>query len=272
MASANNDQPKRDRFKPGSRVQKVWEKFLDEGSQAAFDYGLTLDLKPNTLRSWMKGIFNGKDPLRAEARPVNTEGNTLGKRRCHASYWPERLGVLLEQGPQSSVVRWDNGMTSDANIPNRLCIMEDTGEPLPVERRERTDVARNGNTDDDLQRKGAKKDRPLNDAKQHPQDDLAPSTTNEDEEDTDMAKKAKAAKKAKKAATGNARGPRVKYEDGHKIKVVGENGRREGSRYHTGYENLKKAGTVGAFRKKHPDDATELLGAAVKDGYIKISA
>jgi hypothetical protein len=42
------------RYKPGSRVQKVWEKFETDGPEAAVTFGLTLDLKPGTLREWMR--------------------------------------------------------------------------------------------------------------------------------------------------------------------------------------------------------------------------
>lgn len=88
-----------------------------------------------------------------------------------------------------------------------------------------------------------------------------------------MAKRAKksAKKAAKKAAASSAR---TKIEDSAKIKVLGEHKRREGSRYYGGFEAMKKASTVGAFRKARAKegDATELLRAATNDGYIRISA
>jgi hypothetical protein len=85
------------------------------------------------------------------------------------------------------------------------------------------------------------------------------------------AKKGKKVAKAAKSGEAKVARPRTSYDDGSKIKVIGEHSRREGSRYHTGYENLRKAATVGAFRKKHPDDANELLRNAAKDGYIEIA-
>lgn len=85
-----------------------------------------------------------------------------------------------------------------------------------------------------------------------------------------MAKKSNARKSSTKSASSNARN-RMKFEDTAKIKVVGEHTRREGSRYFGGFEAMKKISTVAGFRKKRPDDAQELLRAAVKDGYIKVA-
>jgi hypothetical protein len=91
-----------------------------------------------------------------------------------------------------------------------------------------------------------------------------------------MATKTKGKRKTKtstrrdlKAATNGAR-KRVKYEDTQKIKVVAEHNRRKGSRYYAGYELMKTVGSVGNFRKKRPDDASELLLNAQKDGYAKV--
>jgi hypothetical protein len=75
---------------------------------------------------------------------------------------------------------------------------------------------------------------------------------------------------AKAAKTGNSV-RRLLFDDGQKIKVIGEHNRREGSRFHSGYEDLKKSPNIAAFRKKHPKDHQELLRSAVKDGFIKIA-
>jgi hypothetical protein len=84
--------------------------------------------------------------------------------------------------------------------------------------------------------------------------------------------KKSARKSSPKTAKVNAqKRVRIVFEDGQKIKVVGEHNRREGSRYFGGYESLKKSPTIAAFRKRQPDDAQELLRAALKDGYIKVA-
>lgn len=85
-------------------------------------------------------------------------------------------------------------------------------------------------------------------------------------------KKSKTRKTASKASSSNAR-KRVSWEDNAKIKIVGEHNRREGSRYFGGFEAMKKASTVGAFRKARAKtkDAQELLRAAQADGYVKVA-
>jgi hypothetical protein len=86
-------------------------------------------------------------------------------------------------------------------------------------------------------------------------------------------KKATAAKgtKAKsataKAATSGAKA-RNKIDEAAKITVVGEHKRREGSRFHTGYELLRKAGTVGNFFKK--GGSRDVLTAAVKEKFARV--
>lgn len=86
-------------------------------------------------------------------------------------------------------------------------------------------------------------------------------------------KKSKSARKSSsKSSAANSR-KRVVWEDNAKIKVVGEHSRREGSRYFGGFEAMKKANTVGAFRKARAKtgDAQELLRAALADGYVKVA-
>jgi hypothetical protein len=84
----------------------------------------------------------------------------------------------------------------------------------------------------------------------------------------------KTSKTTKKVAT--KRSPRTILADNAKIKIVGDHNRRKDSRYGGGYEQMKKARTVGAFkalRKKLKfNDGPELLRAAKKDEYIKLSA
>ncbi len=96
------------------------------------------------------------------------------------------------------------------------------------------------------------------------------------------AKKAKAAKGAKtkaRRATGKkasaASRERLGLKDEMKIKIVGKNTFREGGRYHTALEQLKKYSTVGAFRQKFKpvksEKAGDVLRVAVSTGYAKIA-
>lgn len=83
------------------------------------------------------------------------------------------------------------------------------------------------------------------------------------------AAKGAAKKGAVKAASkaGVATG-RTKFTDDQAITVKGEHSRREGSRYHGQYEQMKKAKTVGAFVKAGGERS--VLNAAVAEGYAAV--
>ena len=71
--------------------------------------------------------------------------------------------------------------------------------------------------------------------------------------------------------TATKRSPRLTLDDNAKIKVIGEHNRRADSRFGKGYALLPKVRTVGAFKAKRPDDAQELLRAAIAEKYIAVS-
>src|SRR5215469_14428892 len=108
-------------FKAGSAISKVYETLKEKGGEVAFKLGVSLGKKEGTVRNWIR-VFAKElgEGLSAEVkakvaappkekRPINTEGNTIGKTRVFLSYWPELTGVVITAGPQQSVVRWDNG-------------------------------------------------------------------------------------------------------------------------------------------------------------------
>jgi len=130
-------------------VAQVWAKFQSDGAEAAFAFGLTLDLKVGTLKEWMR--FMAKDmgqevpaTIRKAKAPAGStaakEGKPAklpklskaeraayipaanGKRRIFAAYYPERFGTLVHEGPETSQIRWDNGETADQYLPNRFVV------------------------------------------------------------------------------------------------------------------------------------------------------
>ncbi len=107
--------PSTNPYKPGSRINKVWAARAKDGAEKAFEYGLTLGLKENTLRSWLRtwdrdaGI--GPKP-RAERTPRASfkRGITSTLPRVRVSWWPGDECVLVLEGPDQSMVKW---ITSD---------------------------------------------------------------------------------------------------------------------------------------------------------------
>lgn len=57
-----------------------------------------------------------------------------GKRRVYAEYWPERLGVVASEGPEYSLVNWDDGTTADRCVLNRLLVTVRPRERLKITR------------------------------------------------------------------------------------------------------------------------------------------
>ena len=92
-----------------------------------------------------------------------------------------------------------------------------------------------------------------------------------DEQRAELEAKAKTFKTAKSTKIKTAR---AAYDDTATIKVVGEHTRREGSRYHGGFEAMRKCKTVGVFRKvrEKQGDAQERLRAALRDKFIQIGS
>ena len=125
-------------FTKGSRVQKVWDKYRAEGAEAAFVFGLTLDLKHGTLREWMRMYAkllgqtapsykappvptSEKAPRKSKPKfemPSKVEGIKHGPRasandRVYSCGDPRITGTVLKAGPESSLVKWDNGNVID---------------------------------------------------------------------------------------------------------------------------------------------------------------
>jgi len=123
--------------------------FAKEGADAAHDLGMKLGLAPSTLKNWLRGmakelkeetgdVTKGRKilasvPLQRQ-RVINTEGNTIGKKRFHLSYWPEMKGVIQEPGPEASRVRFDTTILGNHDaFPNEYLIIEE--EPKPKKRK-----------------------------------------------------------------------------------------------------------------------------------------
>lgn len=122
------------KYKPGSRVQRVWEVYEKDGAEAATKFGATLALAPTTLKSWCRMWAKGQTRTseasgggaKREPREVLTPEQKLekknqliafGRRRVHCTWWPERHGTLIKEGPEVSEIRWDEGGRHDF-IPN----------------------------------------------------------------------------------------------------------------------------------------------------------
>jgi hypothetical protein len=104
-------------FKPGSRVQAVWEVFKKEGQAAAFAYGKSQTLAESTLLSWVRGWAknanqpsavkgSGKGRANGSGAPVVT-ANTVRVREI--GFPRERQGTLHQPGPEVSLIKWDTG-------------------------------------------------------------------------------------------------------------------------------------------------------------------
>lgn len=98
------------RYKPGSRIQSVWEVFLTKGPKEAFEFGGTLGLKVVTLNHWCRvwGRETGKavqiDSAAKTARKSRTVEST--KPRYKLSKKSNRTFIIIEAGDQQSLCRW----------------------------------------------------------------------------------------------------------------------------------------------------------------------
>ena len=124
--------------RPGSRDSQVFNMFRTEGADAAYNLGVKLGLAQSTLKNWLKGMAKELSADAGEVterisipkihtqRSINTEGNTIGKKRFHLSYWPEMKGVIIEAGPQVSRVRFDTTeLGNHTAFSNELLIIEE---------------------------------------------------------------------------------------------------------------------------------------------------
>ena len=124
--------------RPGSRDSQVFNMFRTEGADAAYNLGVKLGLAQSTLKNWLKGMAKELSADAGEVterisipkihtqRSINTEGNTIGKKRFHLSYWPEMKGVIVNAGPQVSTVRFDTTeLGNHTAFSNELLIVEE---------------------------------------------------------------------------------------------------------------------------------------------------
>jgi hypothetical protein len=63
-----------------------------------------------------------------------------GKKRVYATYWPERIGTLLDKGEKYSMIRWDNGVTADTFVLNRLLVTVKPRERLKLNKPKREKI------------------------------------------------------------------------------------------------------------------------------------
>jgi hypothetical protein len=117
----------------GSRKRMVYEALLKGGEAAALKKAATLDLKEGTARSWFGAWARQAAAERATAAPaakthksptaptngiVDRHPRTDGKRRVYLiDIGPDAQGTVTEEGPEQSVVRWDNG--NEVTVINR---------------------------------------------------------------------------------------------------------------------------------------------------------
>jgi len=105
-------------FKPGSRVQAVWEAYEKGGQQAAFEFGATQDLAESTLLSWIRGwAKNAKQPSEVKASGSKPKAAKAGSapvitpttvRVRQIGFSKGRHGTVKQPGPEVSLVKWDD--------------------------------------------------------------------------------------------------------------------------------------------------------------------
>lgn len=105
------------RYKPGSRIARVWAALQESGPEAATNLGTGLGLAAGTLRSWLRAWEReasgegrakpgkGKAGAEAEAAQTPPRGNIKVS-------WSDRPARLIEEGPEQSMIKWlDTGST-----------------------------------------------------------------------------------------------------------------------------------------------------------------
>jgi hypothetical protein len=146
------------RFKPGSRVQQMWEAYDKDGPKAATALGPSLNLSPSTINGWVRvwdrekqtgtrimGVktaqLTGKTS-KTIADPVSKEPKVklpkkqqykftgTGKQRIRCTYLKGRLGWLTELGYEQSVVKWDDDFGETCIINRFLRKVDAHGKDL----------------------------------------------------------------------------------------------------------------------------------------------
>jgi hypothetical protein len=114
------------KYRPGSRVQQVWEVYEKEGADGATAFGKGLGLADGTLKGWMRMWSTGIDKkAKMPSPPISTKPPTKVIRTSRSMLGKERIRVigiegeayLIAQGPDQSEIRWvHNG--NQVVIPN----------------------------------------------------------------------------------------------------------------------------------------------------------
>lgn len=115
--------------KPDSKRGRVRTHFREHGEEAALAFGQEQGIKPARLKRWFK-MWADKPatPARGEP-PIKVKAGSkvyAGKARIYLFDDTDKQGTLIDQGPQQSVIRWDNG--------NEQIVANDWFSPLPPEK------------------------------------------------------------------------------------------------------------------------------------------
>ena len=91
--------------KAGSRKGRVHEHFDQYGEAAAITFGTKLGLASTTVSSWIGTWKKTPDKVTKEPKGVTSSN----KCRVYASYDPDKLGTVVQAGPEVTEIKWDNG-------------------------------------------------------------------------------------------------------------------------------------------------------------------
>lgn len=107
----------------GSRKATIRREYDEQGSEAAFTMAAELGLAAGTVKSWIGTWRKGGEPAPKPAKKVTTSSKdktaiTVGdnRRDVHVQGHPDWRGVVLESGPEQSLIKWSNG--NKTFVPN----------------------------------------------------------------------------------------------------------------------------------------------------------
>jgi hypothetical protein len=110
-------------YKPGSGIHRMWTAYEKDGPDAARKIGLELHLSPSTINTRVRGWDRDKGAPKSKALPKHqtyTAAAQIGKRRVTCSYMRHRLGYLMVEGDQQSIVKWDDNFPETCIINKYL--------------------------------------------------------------------------------------------------------------------------------------------------------
>lgn len=113
------------RYKPGSGIAIMWAAYEKGGPAAVIKLGSTLNLASSTINTriagWEREKRSGGVPVKQDKTPKMPKDQNVpkaskkyiaasfGKTRVRCTYMPGRLGYIIEEGPEQTEVRWDDG-------------------------------------------------------------------------------------------------------------------------------------------------------------------